>query len=89
MLINNNLYYHTSNGDGSHTNPIYNDPKLVDVANGDFHIQLGSGAIDKAYAEDFNIDIDGEGRPVGIGVTPYDLGADEYQTHLYLPLIIR
>ena len=87
--IDNNLYYSNSNYTNPGSNPIYADPKLVDVANGDFHLLPGSGAIDTAIACDFDEDIDGDIRPIGLGPTPYDVGADEYQVINYLPLILQ
>ncbi|RJR16407.1 MAG: hypothetical protein C4581_09960, partial [Nitrospiraceae bacterium] len=53
-----------------------NDPLFVDAANGDYHIQSHSPAVDNAsaaYAPD--IDIDGDSRPQG---SADDIGADEY-----------
>jgi len=87
--IVNNLFYNNPSNSNPGTNPIYADPKLVDVDNGDFHLLPGSGAIDEASACDFNQDIDGDFRPVGSGLTPYDIGADEFQYNIYLPLILR
>ena len=88
-VIDNNLFYDNSTNLNQGTNPIITDPKLVDVANGDFHLLPGSGAIDTAYVMDFDEDIDGETRPIGLGSTPYDVGADEFQVINYLPLILQ
>jgi len=54
------------------------DPFFVDAANGDYHLQSISPAIDHAnasYAPDD--DIDGDSRPQGLAD---DIGADEYLT---------
>lgn len=87
--IDNNLFYSNPLNSNPGTNPIFADPKLVDAANGDFHLLPGSGAIDRAVAADFAEDIDGDIRPIGSGPTPYDVGADEFQYKTYLPLILR
>ena len=51
------------------------DPKLVDPANNDFHLQGDSPAIDAGLGGlGVDYDMDGEGRPMGYG---YDIGADE------------
>ena len=51
------------------------DPKLVDPANNDFHLQSSSPAIDAGLSGlGVTNDMDGEGRPMGNG---YDIGADE------------
>ncbi len=86
--IDNNLFSGNSSNTNPGTNPIYADPKLADIANGDFHLLPGSGAIDEASACDFNQDIDGDFRPVGSGLTPYDIGADEFNYKIWLPLIL-
>jgi len=51
------------------------DASLVDPANMDLHIKVGSAAIDAANVADSpDIDLDGDVRPQGGGV---DIGADE------------
>jgi len=87
--IDNNLFHNNVSYNTIGTSPIFEDPKLIDVGNGDFHILPGSGAIDTAIACDFDEDIDGDIRPIGLGPTPYDVGADEYQVINYLPLILQ
>jgi hypothetical protein len=84
-----NLFYDNDSDSHQGSAPIFEDPKLVDVANGDFHLLPGSGAIDKIWITIIDEDIDGEKRPIGSGPTPSDAGADEYQTKNYLPLILR
>jgi len=87
VTIDQNLFHNTSSPPGN--NPIFEDPKLVDVANGDFHLLPGSGAIDRISGADFDEDIDGDTRPIGLSPTPYDVGADEFQYKIYLPVILR
>ena len=87
--IDNNLFHNNVSYNTIGTSPIFEDPKLIDVGNGDFHILPGSGAIDTAIACDFDEDIDGDIRPIGLGPTPYDVGADEYQVINFLPLILQ
>jgi hypothetical protein len=60
------------------SNAITLDPKLVDAANGNFHLQTTSPAIDmaKPTANDPPVDIDGTTRPQGAA---YDIGAYEYK----------
>ncbi|MDW7754819.1 MAG: right-handed parallel beta-helix repeat-containing protein [Brevefilum sp.] len=86
--IDQNLFYSNIKSH-SGNNPILEDPKLVDVANGDFHLLPGSGAIDRISGADFDEDIDGDTRPFGLSSTPYDVGADEFRYKIFLPLIVR
>lgn len=72
-------------------NPLFKDP-----ANGDYHIQPGSPAIDaggdpqdttNGIGRDVATDVDGDDRPLENG---YDIGADELKIYdLYLPMLIR
>jgi hypothetical protein len=87
--IDTNLFFHNTSIGTVGSNPIYADPMLADPINGDFHLLPGSGAIDSAAATDFDVDIDGDHRPVGFGSTPYDLGADEFCYSTWLPLVIK
>jgi parallel beta-helix repeat protein len=53
----------------------------------DYHIATGSGAID--HAPDLpwlTWDVDGDTRPLG---PAWDVGADEYGSQIYLPLVLR
>jgi len=66
-------------------------PDFVNPASGDYHIGVGSGAIDAGVATAVTADIDGDPRPYGSG---YDIGADEYaglveRRWVYLPLLKR
>ncbi len=52
------------------------DPRFVNAAGGDFHLQAGSPAIDAGSSLNApNTDFDGNPRPRGAG---YDIGAHEY-----------
>ena len=51
------------------------DPKLVNPAGGDFHLQAGSPAIDKGSPNGLTTDKDGNARPRGNGI---DIGAYEF-----------
>jgi uncharacterized repeat protein (TIGR01451 family) len=53
---------------------LWGDPAFVSPTNGDYHIGLGSAAIDAGVGTGVDHDIDGDPRPLGSG---YDLGADE------------
>ncbi len=62
-------------------------PAFVDPVGGNFHIGLGSAAINEGVAAGVMTDVDGQQRPEGGG---YDIGADEYvSVHSYLPLVLR
>ena len=87
--ISDNLFYNNTTYNTLGSPHYYEDPLLVNVANGDFHLLPGSGAIDKVTAVDFDIDIDGGHRPIGPGTTPYDLGADEFAWPTYLPIMMK
>jgi hypothetical protein len=61
------------------------DPLFVDPEDMDYHIGLGSAAINQTSST-INTDMDGDSRPVG---PLADLGADEYVVRIYLPLVLR
>ena len=62
-------------GGASCTNNLSGDPKFVNQAWGDYHIDAGSAAIDVGVDAGVTTDIDGDSRPQRGG---YDIGADEY-----------
>jgi hypothetical protein len=70
--------------------PQAGDPLFVNAAGADFHLQVKSPAIDKAFSIDApDNDLDGHSRPYGAG---YDIGADEYivlTNFVFLPIILR
>jgi len=70
----------------SGTHNISADPLFVDPANDDYHLQAGSPCIDAGTDAGVTTDIDGDPRPVGAG---YDIGADEFLAHIYLPLTLK
>ncbi|MGD2146389.1 MAG: NosD domain-containing protein [Anaerolineae bacterium] len=64
------------------------DPGFVDPDGWDYHIRLGSPAVDAGTAIPWLADdVDGDSRPYGDG---YDIGADEvWPALIYLPLVVR
>jgi hypothetical protein len=86
VYVNENLFW--DNDDNGTTGTTYweEDPKFVDLSTGNLHLQCDSGAIDKVSGGTITTDIDGQPRPIGLGI---DLGADEYGITIHLPLIIR
>jgi hypothetical protein len=53
----------------------------------DYHLTVGSAAIDRGVDAGVDEDIDGDSRPQGTG---YDLGADEADVRrIYLPMVLR
>ena len=79
-----NTWANTTDWDGAgtiftDTLNVWDTPAFVDPAHGDYHIGLGSAAIDKGVDTGVTVDIDGEPRPVGTG---YDIGADEFPAAL-------
>jgi hypothetical protein len=68
------------------TGSISTDPKFVDAANGDYHLQVGSPCIDKGTTVDAPVaDIEGTPRDA----TP-DMGAYEWTGfRVFLPLVLR
>lgn len=80
-------------GNGTIITGIHNftgDPAFINPAASNYHVSLGSAAIDKGANANITTDIDGDLRPFGSG---YDLGADEctivLNSHIYLPLTLK
>lgn len=59
----------------SNDHPVFGDPRFVDPTHDDYHLMLGSPAIDVGPAIGVTVDFDGDMRPQGIA---YDLGYDEF-----------
>jgi hypothetical protein len=65
------------------TTNYYSETRLIRAT---FHLGPDSPAIDLAADAGVMTDVDGDGRPKGAG---YDIGADEYYPHIFLPLVLR
>ncbi|MGB0384043.1 MAG: right-handed parallel beta-helix repeat-containing protein [Ardenticatenaceae bacterium] len=61
-------------GGATCSNSVNGDPKFVNPTAGDYHLNIGSMAIDAGTNQGIAIDIDGQSRPMA---KSYDLGADE------------
>lgn len=72
-------------GEGTinHTNDHAGNPAF---AGDGYHLTGSSAAIDRGVDAKVRADIDGDDRPQGAG---YDLGADEFLSRIYLPLVMR
>ena len=64
---------------------VWGDPGFVAPNSGDYHIGLGSAAVDRGVDGGVAEDIDGDPRPIG---RP-DLGVDEWGMRICLPLARR
>jgi hypothetical protein len=72
----NNLLYESGRTYSGFAGDVLNkDPKFVNLASYNFHLQSGSPAIDAAASVGVTNDLDGASRPQGAG---YDIGAYEY-----------
>ena len=58
----------------------------MDPDGGDYHIGVGSAAIDRGVDAGVMTDMDGDHRPIGL--LP-DIGADEAWRWIFLPLVLR
>jgi hypothetical protein len=56
-------------------NSVYGDPQFLDLPGGDFHLTLGSPAIDAGATTSITTDFEADLRPI---ITQADLGADEF-----------
>jgi hypothetical protein len=68
---------------------ITSDPRFVNPASGDFHLQSSSPAINTGATVSVTYDFDGQPRPVGGG---FDIGYDEVPTvprRVHLPAVTR
>jgi hypothetical protein len=67
---------------------IWEDPAFLDPDGGDYHIGLGSAAVDAGVDAGLKYDMDGDTRPQG---SSYDIGADEFrqERYTYLPLVVK
>lgn len=62
------------------------NPKFVNPALDNEHLQLGSAALNTGVNAGVATDFDGQPRPAGPG---FDIGYDEFYFNLYLPLVAR
>lgn len=65
---------------------VWGDPGFVGPDAGDYHIAVGSAAVDAGVDAAITSDIDGQTRPSGDG---FDLGADEFWFTVYLAKVLR
>jgi hypothetical protein len=81
------LFWVNDHDDIQGTNAVTGDPAFLDPGGGDYHLGLGSAAIDAGVEAGESVDIDGESRPLNL--VP-DIGADEaWWREVFLPLILR
>ncbi|MBK8986378.1 MAG: hypothetical protein IPM39_09895 [Chloroflexi bacterium] len=68
-------------------NRVTGDPLFVNPDAGDFHLQVGSAAIDAGVDAGIAVDFEGDERPSGNG---FDIGYDEFvPIRVMLPIIMR
>jgi hypothetical protein len=85
------ILFHGNASDGEwdlNNHLLYGDPVYANAAGGDYHLTVGSAAIDRSPGSGYDYDFEGGPRPIGSGATPYDVGADEFWGW-FLPLITR
>ena len=70
-----NLFFGAGNPLGIFANSVAGNPMFVSLANGNFHLQAGSAAIDTGATLPLSTDYDGVLRPQGAA---YDIGAFEF-----------
>ncbi len=91
VYVNYTLFYgnaHDGTWPGTVNHPVSpGDPLYVDAAAGNYHIQSTSAARDVAFSAAYSTDFEGDPRPMGIGTTPYDVGADEFWWKMDIPII--
>ena len=91
-MIDHNLIdgYRGTEGEIYGNDYVEGDPKFINSAVADFHLQGDSPAIDQGSPTSSpTTDFDGHPRPSGVG---YDIGAFEYiglTVFIYLPIISR
>ncbi len=66
------------------TSNVTGDPAFVNPSAWDYHLRSSSHAIDVGVDAGVRSDLDGDPRPIGGG---YDIGADEFEWRVYLPLL--
>ena len=81
-------WYHLNNGGAgkviTYAN-VWGDPHFVNPAAGDYHIRPDSAAVDAGARYYVVADFDGTLRPIGLP----DIGADEWGTRMFLPLVLK
>jgi hypothetical protein len=82
----NNLFWANAADPVAGTDPLFGDPRFRDRPGGDYHLLRESPAIDSGVDMLITTDIDGQARPHGPAP---DVGADEYYSLVYLPILIR
>jgi hypothetical protein len=87
VIVDSNLFFNNDTVSNPGTNPLYADPQFIDPTHGDFHIAATSTARDQTGDSTLTDDFEDDPRPMGNGITPYDLGADEFWWKTMLPFI--
>jgi hypothetical protein len=75
VVATNNLFWENDSDPFIGAGAVIANPLFLDPANGDYHLQAGSPAIDQAVSTSVSSDIDGSFRPLGLWP---DIGADEF-----------